>query len=350
MDHLIFETEEIDKYILHFTSNILENILINYQSSHSCTTTKKQENYMAFPFSISLESSKVLPKFYLKPELFHKKKSFTKDHSFSALRKPSNEISELFFHTYDDLNSPHQLTKKMLHQMENEMNFTYILPNEKENDKEREKAIRAIISEEIFPNNSTFDTVENQQKQTNEEKRTESIDNDDKEILDLLSNNETKDHYTKERSLNNETKVLLSNFDTKEFLSPTNNNMNNTDKTIDNFEEINHEKNIDDENIPSEVKTYIRVPALSPTHQKVFSDLDNSNITYLEETPLLKNDGKINKLQKIFDRNIVREGWFLRKTKNFISGWEVIFFSFFLFIFILFLFPSFLHFDFFYLI
>ena len=53
------KNQEISTYTINFTSKILENI-INFHSSldEIDKPIKKQENCVAFPFSISLESSK----------------------------------------------------------------------------------------------------------------------------------------------------------------------------------------------------------------------------------------------------------------------------------------------------
>jgi len=117
----------------------------------------------------------------------------------------------------------------------------------------------------------------------------ESLDNDEKEILELLTNECPKQEK------------------------------NNTFQKRD----------IDDEEIPEEVKAFKNIPWLAPSQQKSrFADLDNSNITFIEEPSFFKFGEKTNKINLIFDKNIVREGWLLRKTRNLISGWEVFLFLF----------------------
>ena len=396
------QTEEISFYILNYTSCIFDKILQNnqysiddYDSNHKYP--KKQENYIAFPFSISLESSKISKISFKKPMNFHKNRPpFIKNNTFSPGRKPASiKMSELFFSaSYDDnQNSPNNLTERLLHQMENDdtNNAFYI---------EKEE-------------NSTMDTAEIQKNpinQINEEKFLESMDTDDKEMLDLLSNNhknyennevfdflqgknDKNSPYSSKNSPNityfkrnenfetlakneknspiskktldfkknqrnseenenfndfskNDKKMSLKIEDlAKSPLKPENSNdyltvrseiiSPKSKKTSKNEEFLSksstkdlkniNEHEIEDENIPLEVKkSFKQVSGNSLIQQKVFHDLDNSNITYIEETSSSRIvDGKQNKLNVIFDRNVVREGVFLRKTRNLLSGWEV---------------------------
>lgn len=306
------KTQEISSFTLYFTSKILENI-INLQSHQSepDKSVKKQEHFVVFPFSISLESSKSSSKLQTNfPNGFKKRQIITKNHTFSlgGIRKNTgDQMSNFFFKTTEDIQPPDDLTKKMLHQMEHDINYSKLLQKEEHTQNS---------TEEAYPTYSTVNT-EAQQKQVIEEKNQssgsspnqlnyegmekklfDSIDNEDKKMCDSIDN------------------------DDKEILDLLTNECPNKEKIIS-------KRDIEDEEIPCEFKAFKNVQGLTPSQQRgKFSDLDNSNITFIEETSFFKFGEKTAKMNQIFDKNLVREGWLLRKTRNFISGWEVYFFSF----------------------
>lgn len=271
-----FPEMEQTAFVIDYTSQIFKKIIKIFTFYEEIDKSlKKKENFVAFPFSFSFESSKSSSKNILKPTNFLKKR-LMKNNTFSSisLLNNSNEMSNLFFKTHEDIISPHNLTERLFFQMEPDINYQKFI----------QKEYSSPFLEENLPNNSTIET-ENQQtnileyqlKQIDEDKLLESVD--DKDMIDFLANDLIKSK---------------------------------------NFQNLG----IEDEKIPNEAKNFQNIPKLIPFQQKnFFSDLDNSNITYIDESPLTIT--KKFKSHNVFTKNVVREGWFLRKTRNFMSGWEV---------------------------
>lgn len=289
------ESEEITNFILHFSHKVLKKIYVCFddQGGHE-KIIKKQENSLLLPFTISLESSSPLSSLKIKPLNFMRKKpELFKINNVNVDIRKSSDIDQYFFKSPDEIVSPTNFTKTMLHQMEHDSYSSKLLLKEE------------TIPEENLPSISTNET-ENQQLQSNtasgitpkynEAKMEETMDNEDKEILELFS----KDYKNEKPK---EEKIDFRQNDHGNF-------------------KIN---DIDDENVPSDVKSFKFTPGVVPNQQRnAFIDLNNSNITYIEEQSFCSNlDTKKNKSFQIFSRKIVREGSLLRKTTNLISGWEV---------------------------
>jgi hypothetical protein len=113
------KNQEISTYTINFTSKILDNI-INFHSSldELDKPIKKQENFVAFPNSISLESSKGSSKFpknksnvYKKRDVLVKNNEFTNRNSRTS---PGTDMGmgHLFFKTTDEIQCSDDLTKK----------------------------------------------------------------------------------------------------------------------------------------------------------------------------------------------------------------------------------------------
>jgi len=297
------KNQEISTHTLNFTSKILENI-INFHSSldEIDKPIKKQENCVAFPFSISLESSKSSSKFQNSyTNVYKKRQNLVKNNTCilrNSLQSTATDMGYLFFKTTDDIQCSDDITKKMLHQMEHDINYSKLLQKEEHN-------------EEITSTNNS-----EHPKQTIEEKINGSLENDNQK------NNDSIDEDRKMfGSIENFDKKIMESMDNddKEILELLTNGCAKQEKN-----EKFQKRDIDDEEIPEEVKAFKNIQGLAPSQQKSrFADLDNSNITYIEEPSFFKFGEKNNKLNLIFDKNIVREGWMLRKTRNLISGWEV---------------------------
>ena len=195
----------------------------------------------------------------------------------------------------------------MLHQMEYDINYSKLLQKEDHNQ---------TITEELTSTNNSV----HQPKQTIEEKINESLENDNQKNDSI---DEDKKMF---ESIDNFDKKIMESLDNdeKEILELLTNECPKQEKN-NTFQK----RDIDDEEIPEEVKAFKNIPWLAPSQQKSrFADLDNSNITFIEEPSFFKFGEKTNKINLIFDKNIVREGWLLRKTRNLISGWEVFLFLF----------------------
>lgn len=311
------EKEDLTLFVKEFSHELLRKIMkIAENEENPEKIIKKQENCVAFPFSISLESRKNNETWQIKASNFSKKRPpLLKNNTFSAGRKTSSDMIESFFlkpQEETEILSPNNYTQRILHQMEHDIHYSRVFRKEdtcptlilQENSQKSEKPEERAESNSEDIRNLGGSSQNSRNFQENKE--SESIDNEDKEILELFNSNESSPENIKKK--------------------------NSVGSAFENKSQINEEENIkfdeiDDENIPKEVKTFKSTPGIVPYQQKSgFSELNNSNITYIEEPSFIKTveQKKIKQdYSKIFKRNIVRQGVLYRKTKSLINGWEV---------------------------
>ena len=143
------EKTDITYYIKQISYSILTKIIRNYEGAEDQGIKKKQENYVAFPFTISLETSYPQSVWKMKSVGFTKKKPpLLKNNTFSEGRKASSDMEHLFFKPIEEISSPSNFTRSMLHQMEHDIHYSKVF----------RKEVTAPILEENFTYISTIET------------------------------------------------------------------------------------------------------------------------------------------------------------------------------------------------